>query len=362
MKLLILNIGSSSIKYSVFYDEIKLYDGIIERIKDRKSCESGLREIIRILEKSKVEIDTIGHRVVHGGKTSESCIIKPKVLAEIKKCTEFAPAHNLPQTIGIELCARLFKNIPQVALFDTAFHQTMPEKAFLYGIPYHYYLKYGIRRYGFHGISHRYVMKEAAKVLGRSLHELKIISCHLGNGSSITAIHNGKSVDTSMGFTPMEGLVMGTRSGDLDPAIILYLMEKERIKPADMKELLNQRSGLKGISGTSNDLRDLVNKKDARAKLAVDIFCYRAAKYIGAYCAVLNGADALVFTAGIGENRPSIRKQILDYFQYLGITVDEQANKKNEQCISTVDSRIAVFVIPTNEALEMARECKRVLQ
>ena len=281
--------------------------------------------------------------------------------AEIKKCNELAPLHNPANLIGINACAELMPGVPMVAVFDTAFHQTMPKKAYLYGLPYEYYETYKVRRYGFHGTSHSYVSKRAPEILGKDIASLKTIVCHLGNGSSICAVDGGKSVDTSMGFTPLEGLVMGTRSGDVDPAVLEYIAGKENLDVSGVLNVLNKKSGVQGISGVSSDFRDLdaaSKEGNERAAAALDIFAYRVAKYVGSYAAAMNGVDVIVFTAGIGENDAAMREKICGYLGYLGITVDKEANavRGQEKVISTADSRVTAMVVPTNEELAIARE------
>ncbi len=352
MLILVLNCGSSSVKYQL-YDmpgEICLAKGIVEKIG-----EAAVKLVIRILQglrggviSSTDEIDAVGHRVVHGGeKFKESTLINKEVLKAIKEHSRLAPLHNSPNLAGIYACKRLFPRLAQVAVFDTAFHQTMPACAYLYGLPYTIYKRYGIRRYGFHGTSHRYVAGEAGKILRRPLKSLKIITCHLGNGCSITAIDKGESLDTSMGFTPLEGLVMGTRCGDIDPAAVLYLMKKRKLSISRTDELLNKSSGLLGLSGKSRDMRDILSsarRGNQRANLALKVFIYRIRKYIGAYIAAMNGCDALVFTAGIGENSPYIRREIRRHLSSL---------------IKKLKTRI--LVIPTNEELMIARDTYRIV-
>ncbi len=359
MLILVVNCGSSSAKYQLF--DIKKYrcltKGLIERIggKSGVRCKNhydAITEIVRRLTdkktgviKSRGEIDGVGHRVVHGGEEfKSSTLITGKVIASIEKYSELAPLHNPPSLSGIRACIDILKGIPQVAVFDTSFHQTMPEKAYLYGLPYKYYEKYAIRKYGFHGTSHRWVSEAASKKLGRPLKHLKIITCHLGNGCSITAVDKGESVDTSMGFTPLEGLLMGTRSGDLDPAVVFYLMEKENLSPGRISDILNKESGLLGISGVSNDMRDLKSKIAQRAKLAIEMFIYRIEKYIGAYQAAMNGLDAVIFTAGIGEHNPWLINRI-----------------KND-LKNVVNKRAKFLVIPTNEELLIARDTYEIIK
>jgi len=311
------------------------------------------------------EIDAIGHRVVHGGeKFTGSVLITDEVLKAIRSCADLAPLHNPPNILGIEACQELIPGVPQVAVFDTAFHGTLPEYAYIYAIPYEYYEKYRIRRYGFHGTSHRYVAERAAKMMGRPLEELRLITCHMGSGVSFAAILCGKSIDTSMGFTPLEGLVMGTRCGDIDPAIVFFLMEKEGLSAKEVEEILNKKSGVLGISGISSDTRDIEDAAphNHRARLTLDIIAYRAKKYIGAYYAILGGLDGLVFTAGIGENSPYIRKSICSGLEHLGILIDDERNtvRRKEALISRDDSRVQVMVIPTNEELVIARDTWRI--
>lgn len=362
MNILVLNVGSSSVKFSVFKEHKFLFNGLIERIKGKKGYESAIRSIFDALEKKKIKIDAIGHRVVHGGEIEASSVIDKKVFDDIKKCAEFAPLHNIPEIEGIKVCKKIFPGVKQIAVFDTAFHQTMPEHSYLYAIPYKFYMKYGIRRYGFHGTSHHYVALEAAKILKKKLGKLKIITCHLGNGASVAAINKGKVVDTSMGFTPLEGLVMGTRSGDIDPAIVLYLIKDRKMKVDEVNKILNKKSGLLGISGISSDVRDLIKSKNKRAKLALDVFCYRIMKYVGAYAAAMNGVDVIVFTAGIGENAYYLRSKILKNFEYLGLKLDLGRNKKNNAVITRKGSKVIAMVIHTNEELMIVKEVLKILK
>lgn len=312
--------------------------------------------------KSLSEVGAVGHRVVHGGEAFTTSVkIDAKALAAIEECNDLAPLHNPANLIGIRACQELMPGVPMVAVFDTAFHQTMPERAYIYGLPYEYYEKYKVRRYGFHGTSHSYVSKKAAEFLGKPLDSLKTIVCHLGNGSSVCAVDGGKSVDTSMGLTPLEGLVMGTRSGDIDPAIIEFIAKKEGLDIAQIVGVLNKKSGVLGTSGVSSDFRDLesaAGEGHAGAKRALAVFAYRVAKYVGAYAAAMNGVDVIAFTAGVGENDPYMRKEISSYLGYLGITIDDSANAKrgSETVISTHGSKVTVVVIPTNEELMIARE------
>lgn len=312
--------------------------------------------------KSLSEVNAVGHRIVHGGeKFASSVVITDEVLEAVAQCNDLAPLHNPANLIGINACKELMPGVPMVAVFDTAFHQTMPEKAYLYGLPYEYYENYKVRRYGFHGTSHSFVSKETARFLGMDLKNSKIIVCHLGNGASISAVKDGKCVDTSMGLTPLEGLVMGTRSGDIDPAIMEYIAKKEDLDIAGVMNVLNKKSGLEGISGLSSDFRDLTTgakEGNKRAIAAIEVFCYRVAKYVGSYVAAMNGVDAIAFTAGIGENVGLVREKVCSYLGYLGITLDAEANAKSgDDCvISAADSKVKVAVIPTNEELAICRE------
>ncbi|MDD2689201.1 MAG: acetate kinase [Candidatus Omnitrophica bacterium] len=350
MRILVINSGSSSIKYKLFFmpREVLLKKGLIEHIGERgssvKDHYSGLKIILGKID----SVSAVGHRVVHGAeKFRKPVLIDSIVIRKIRQCSEIAPLHNPANLAGILACKKLLPGKPQVAIFDTAFHQTIPAFAYIYGLPYRYYERFGIRKYGFHGTSHEYVAGEAAKILKIPLEKLKIITCHLGNGCSISAVNKGKSVDTSMGFTPLEGLIMGTRCGDIDPALVTYIMHKERLDVHSMDNLLNKASGLKGISGISNDMRVLKSRLDAgnkRAKLAIDIFIYRIKKYIGAYAAIMNGLDALVFTAGIGENQKEIREKVCrDLFLHF---------KKMPK----------VLAIPTDEELMIARQTYKLIK
>ena len=312
--------------------------------------------------KSLSEVGAVGHRVVHGGeKFTSSCLINDESMKAIEECNDLAPLHNPANLIGIRACQELMPGVPMVAVFDTAFHQTMPDVAYTYGIPYEYYEKYKVRRYGFHGTSHSYVSKRTAEIVGKPYDQMKIIVCHLGNGASISAVNCGKSVDTSMGLTPLEGLVMGTRSGDLDPAIIDFVGKKEGLSLDEMNEVLNKKSGMLGISGVSSDGRDLeaaAETGNKRAQLALDVFDYRVIKYIGAYAAAMNGVDAIAFTAGIGENNIKMRKDVCSSLTYLGVKLDEEKNnvRGEERIISADDSKVQVLLVPTNEELAIARE------
>ena len=312
------------------------------------------------------EIGAVGHRVVHGGeKFADSVVLTDEVLKAVEDCNDLAPLHNPANLIGIRACKELMPDVPMVGVFDTAFHQTMPERAYIYGLPYEYYEKYKVRRYGFHGTSHSFVSKQVAKTEGRQ--DLKTIVCHLGNGASICAVNAGKSVDTSMGLTPLEGLIMGTRSGDIDPSIMEFIAKKEHLDIAGVMNVLNKKSGVEGISGVSSDFRDLEAAAEGgneRALLAIEAFSYRVAKYVGAYTAAMNGVDVIAFTAGIGENTAIVRRQVLSYLGYLGITMDEAANAKRGEdyfTISTPDSKVKVVVVATNEELAICRETTRLV-
>ncbi len=391
MNVLVINCGSSSLKFQLINSESEevLAKGLCERIgidgRLTYQPEGGEKAVSELampthteaiqfvidaltnaetgVVKSLDEIGAVGHRVVHGGeKFANSVVITDEVLKAIEECNDLAPLHNPANLIGIRACQKLMPGTPMVAVFDTAFHQTMPEKAYLYGLPYEYYEKYAVRRYGFHGTSHSFVSKHAAEFLGMDLDNSKIIVAHLGNGASISAVLNGKCIDTSMGLTPLEGLVMGTRSGDMDPAIMEYLAKKEDLDIAGVMNVLNKKSGVFGLSkNLSSDFRDLeagMNDGNKYAKAAIEVFCYRVAKYIGSYVAAMNGVDAIAFTAGIGENASIVREYVLSYLGYLGITLDAEANKKRGEdlVISTADSKVKVAVIPTNEELAIARE------
>lgn len=397
MDILVINCGSSSLKYQLINTDTEevLASGICDRIgidggqfsykpKDGekstqnieiKDHEVAIKLVLDALTnpfngavKSLETIKAIGHRIVHGGEHfTHSAIITEEVIYNIEECADLAPLHNPAHLLGIRACQHLMPNTPMVAVFDTAFHQTMPPKAFIYGLPYEYYTKYKIRRYGFHGTSHSYVSKRTAEFLGIPLENSKIITCHLGNGSSICAVENGKSIDTSMGLTPLEGLVMGTRSGDIDPAVIDYIAQKENLSTKEIMNILNKKSGVLGISGLSSDFRDLLaadEKGDLKARFAREVFAYRVAKYIGSYTAALTGVDAISFCAGVGENAKFIRGKIVSHLQFLGITLDEKANLETigrEGIISTSDSKVKVCVIPTNEELMIARDTKALV-
>ena len=390
MNVLVINCGSSSLKYQLINSDTEdvLAKGLCERIGidgrlvyQKAGCDKEITEaampthkeaIQMVLDalvndktgaiKSLSEVNAVGHRIVHGGeKFASSVVITDEVLEAVAQCNDLAPLHNPANLIGINACKELMPGVPMVAVFDAAFHQTMPEKAYLYGLPYEYYENYKVRRYGFHGTSHSFVSKETARFLGMDLENSKIIVCHLGNGASISAVKDGKCVDTSMGLTPLEGLVMGTRSGDIDPAIMEYIAKKEDLDIAGVMNVLNKKSGLEGISGLSSDFRDLTagaKEGNKRAIAAIEVFCYRVAKYVGSYVAAMNGVDAIAFTAGIGENVGLVREKICSYLGYLGITLDAEANAKSgDNCvISAADSKVKVAVIPTNEELAICRE------
>ena len=390
MNILVINCGSSSLKYQLINSETEgvLAKGLCERIgidgmltyqpeggekeKSEIAMPTHTEAINAVLaaltnEKSGVikslsEVGAVGHRVVHGGeKFTSSCLINDESMKAIEECNDLAPLHNPANLIGIRACQELMPGVPMVAVFDTAFHQTMPDVAYTYGIPYEYYEKYKVRRYGFHGTSHSYVSKRTAEIVGKPYDQMKIIVCHLGNGASISAVNCGKSVDTSMGLTPLEGLVMGTRSGDLDPAIIDFVGKKEGLSLDEMNEVLNKKSGMLGISGVSSDGRDLeaaAETGNKRAQLALDVFDYRVIKYIGAYAAAMNGVDAIAFTAGIGENNIKMRKDVCSSLTYLGVKLDEEKNnvRGEERIISADDSKVQVLLVPPNEELAIARE------
>jgi len=397
MKILVINSGSSSLKYQLIdiEKEVVLAKGLCDRIgieksflkqtknggdpvileKDMPNHKVAIQEVISALMDEEIgvikdmsEISAVGHRVVHGGeKFHESVLIDEKVMQAIRDCIELAPLHNPPNITGIEACQQVMPNTPMVAVFDTAFHQTMPKHAFLYALPYEVYEKYGVRKYGFHGTSHKYVAERAAKILGRPLNELKLISCHLGNGASVCAVKYGKSVDTSMGFTPLAGLAMGTRSGTIDPAVISYLMDKEKMSIKEINDFLNKKSGVLGISGVSSDFRDIHAAADAgneRAALAIEIFCYRVKKYIGEYSAVMGGVDAVIFTAGIGENNSIVRAKIMENMEYMGLGIDLEKNKETgkEIDITAPGAKVKTLVIPTNEELAIARETYKLIK
>ena len=396
MKVLVLNCGSSSLKYQLIDMETEnvMAKGLCERIgiegsrlkhqpegKDavifddyQESHAVSVKMVLDALTnpehgvvKSMSEINAVGHRVVHGGEYfAGSVIITDEVKEALEKCCDLAPLHNPANLIGIAACEEIMPGVPQVGVFDTAFHQTMPERAYLYALPYEYYEKYKVRRYGFHGTSHRFVSEEVCKMMDRPYDQTKVITCHLGNGGSVCAVRNGKSIDTTMGFTPLEGLVMGTRAGDVDVAAVTYLMKKEGLSADEMDNILNKKSGVLGLSGVSSDFRDIEEAAEAgndRAEVALDVFAYKVAKRIGAYAAAMNGVDAIVFTAGLGENSGATRRAICDYLGWMGVHIDSYNNSLRGKAIeiSATDSRIRVYVIPTNEELVIARDTKELL-
>ena len=390
MNILVINCGSSSLKYQLIDSESEsvLAKGLCERIgidgrlvyqktgldkeiteTDMPTHKQAIQLVIEALINDKTgaiksleEIDAVGHRVVHGGeKFASSVVLTDEVLKTIEECNDLAPLHNPANLIGIRVCSELMPNVPQVGVFDTAFHQTMPAKAYLYGLPIEYYKNYKVRRYGFHGTSHSFVSKRAVEFLGLDKDNSKVIVCHLGNGSSISAVQNGKCVDTTMGLTPLEGVVMGTRSGSIDPAIVEYIAKKENLDLAGVMNVLNKKSGLQGMSGVSSDMRDLraaAAEGNEDAKNAIEVLCYGIAKYVGGYVAAMNGVDAIVFTAGIGENVGMIREKVCSYLGFLGVTIDAKANEAmgEEVVISGADSKVKVAVIPTNEELAICRD------
>jgi acetate kinase len=396
MTVLIINSGSSSVKYTLFAlpKGIVKAKGVIERIglnnSTLKHITANKLEIIKELpvpdheEAIKIALDAltnseygvldsiskikaVGHRVVHGGEEiRDSVLIDDHVIQVIEKYSELAPLHNPPGLLGIKACQKLLPGVKQVAEFDTAYYQSMPPSSYLYGVPYEFYKKYKIRKYGFHGTSHKYVTRRTAELLGKDLEKLKIITCHLGNGCSITATMYGKAVDTSMGFTPLEGLVMGTRCGDIDPAVVFYMMDKEKLDVAKINDLLNKKSGLLGLSGVGSDMRDIIKSAKSgneQANLAIEVFIHRVQKYIGAYAVAMNGVDAVVFTAGIGENNSHIRARICENLKFLGVKIDEKENSslKKEKKISKFGSNVKILVIPTNEELLIANDTMRLV-
>ena len=398
MEVLVINCGSSSLKYQLIdmVNEEALAQGLVERIgiegsvltqkvegKDKyivkeemKDHKDAIRLVLEALVdenngviKSMDEISAVGHRVVHGGeKYKESVVINDEVKANIEECFKLAPLHNPANMIGIKACEELMPNTPMVAVFDTAFHGTMPEDAYLYALPYELYEKDGIRKYGFHGTSHKYVSQTCAEVMGRDIKDLKIITCHLGNGASLCAVKNGVSVDTSMGFTPLEGVAMGTRCGNIDPAIVTFLMKEEGLSVDEVNDLLNKKSGVLGISGISSDFRDIedaaFNKGNRRAQLALRIFEYKIRTKIGAYAAAMGGVDAIVFTAGVGENGPETREKCLEGLEFLGVEIDKEANNVRGKIreISKAGCNVKAFVIPTNEELVIARDTLELIK
>ena len=397
MNVLVINCGSSSLKYQVLdmKTESLMAKGLVERIgldgsiithekvgdEEKFKLETPMANhtdaighvLEAIMDKdhgvitSMDEIGAVGHRVVHAGeKYASSVLITPDVINALEECVELAPLHNPPNLSGIDACKALMPNTPMVGVFDTAFHQTMPPESYIYAIPYEYYEKYGIRRYGFHGTSHKYVAEKAAEMMGKDIDKLKLITCHLGNGASVTAIKNGKSIDTSMGFTPLEGLVMGTRSGDIDPAIVTFMREKECLKPGEANDILNKKSGVLGISGVSSDFRDLekaAEEGNERAILALKVFAHKVRFYIGAYIAEMNGVDAIIFTAGVGENDIGMRDLICSNLENLGIKIDLAKNRVRgkETVLSTDDSKVKILLVPTNEELMIARDTYHIV-
>lgn len=396
MKVLVINCGSSSLKYQLIdmTNEAALAQGLVERIgiegsiltqkvegrekyiieqpmKDHQEAISLVLNALVDKENGVIadmsEISAVGHRVVHGGENyAESVLIDEKVMAALEECVKLAPLHNPPNITGINACKALMPNTPMVAVFDTAFHQSMPDKAYMYALPYELYEKHGVRRYGMHGTSHRFVSAKVAELMGKKMEDLKIITCHLGNGASCAAVKNGKSVDTSMGFTPLEGLVMGTRCGDIDPAIVPFVMKAENLTGPEVDTLMNKKSGVLGLSGVSSDFRDIEkaeNEGNDRARLALDVFYYRVRKYIGAYAAAMGGVDCVVFTAGLGENSIDARKIICEDLGFLGIKIDEEKNnvRGKNTLISTDDSAVKVFVVPTNEELMIAKDTMEIV-
>ncbi|WBW94799.1 acetate kinase [Oceanirhabdus sp. W0125-5] len=395
MKILVVNCGSSSLKYQLIdmSNENSLAQGLVERIgiegskltqkvngekyiieQPMASHQDAIKLVLEALVdethgviKSMDEISAVGHRVVHGGENyAESVLIDDEVMKALEECVKLAPLHNPPNITGINACKALMPNTPMVAVFDTAFHQTMPDKAFMYALPYELYEKHGIRRYGMHGTSHRYVSQRVAEVVGKPMEELKIITCHLGNGASCAAINKGKSVDTSMGFTPLEGLVMGTRCGDIDPAIVPFIQKAENLTAQEVDTLMNKKSGVFGLSGVSSDFRDIEDaeaKGNDRARLALEVFYYRVKKYIGAYTAAMGGVDVIVFTAGLGENSKECREFVCEGLEYLGVKIDKEKNnfRGEERLITTDDSTVKVYAIPTNEELMIAKDTKVIV-
>ena len=396
MKVLVINCGSSSLKYQLIdmENEGVLAQGLVERIgiegsiltqkvngekyiieEPMESHKDAIRLVLEALVdenhgviKNMNEISAVGHRVVHGGeKYSKSVLVNDEVMAYLEECVKLAPLHNRPNIIGIEACKALMPNTPMVVVFDTAFHGTMPKEAYSYALPYELYKEHGIRKYGFHGTSHKYVSGKVAEVLGKDIKDLKIVTCHLGNGVSLTAVKNGKSIDTTMGFTPLAGMPMGTRSGDIDPAIVIYLIKELGYSVDEVNEILNKKSGILGISGLSSDFRDVrdaaYKKDDERSLLAIDIYTYKIRTQIGAYAAAMGGLDVIVFTAGIGENADMIREGCLKNLEFLGVYLDKERNKQNGEIaeISKEGSKVKVFVIPTNEELMIAKETMELL-
>ncbi len=396
MKILVINCGSSSLKYQLINmeNEAVMAKGLVERIgiegsvlthrpegmdkviieQPMKDHKDAIKLVLNALVDAKhgvikdmSEISAVGHRVVHGGeKYASSVLIDEKVMKTLEECTQLAPLHNPPNMIGIEACKGLMPNTPMVAVFDTAFHQTMPNYAYMYALPYELYENHGVRRYGFHGTSHRYVSQVAAEMLGKKLEDCNIITCHLGNGASVAAIEKGKAIDTSMGFTPLEGLVMGTRCGDMDPAIVTFLQNEANMSVEEVNNVMNKKSGVFGISGVSSDFRDIekaAEEGNERAKLALDMFHYRVKKYVGAYTAVMGGVDAIVFTAGLGENAADTREEVCRGLEFLGVEIDKEKNNVRGQKreISKDGSKVKVFLIPTNEELMIAKDTEEII-
>lgn len=390
MNILVINCGSSSLKFQLIDSESEqvLAKGLCERIGidgrlvyqaaegEKETTEAAMpthtEAVKMVLDalvnpntgaiKSLEEIGAVGHRVVHGGEAfTKSTLIDDEVIKAVESVSDLAPLHNPANLIGIAACQKLMPGVPMAAVFDTAFHQTMPKEAYMYALPYKYYDQYKVRKYGFHGTSHSYVSKRAAEILEKPYDSLKTIVCHLGNGASVCAIKNGKSVDTSMGLSPLEGLVMGTRSGDVDPSVLEFIAGKENLDIPQVMNILNKESGVYGVSGVSSDFRDVeaaADEGNERADLAQEMFCYRVAKYIGSYAAAMNGVDAICFTAGLGENSGMIRQKVCNYLGYLGVELDEEANQKRgvDLVVSTADSKVKVLMVPTNEELAIARE------
>ena len=401
MKVLVINCGSSSLKFKLYDlpadDTASLMaEGLVEEIgrekskfsyrdtrspdkivgdvvaKDHTQAVAAMKDMLLDAEhglfKDKIEVDACGHRVVHGRELfSNSALVTPEVRRAIEECIGIAPLHNPPNLAGIAACEKIFPGLPQVAVFDTAFHQTMPPHVYTYGLPKDQLDRNHVRKYGFHGTSHEYVARRCAELMKKDFNKLRIITCHLGNGSSITAVKHGQSYDTSMGLTPLEGLLMGTRTGDMDPAVVLYIMDKDKLSPQEMNTLLNSKSGVKGVSGVSNDMRQVIAKAkegDARAQLALDIFDYRLIKYIGSYVAAMAGCDAVVFTGGIGENDVAMRARVLEPLRFIGVDIEPERNSSaaKEKVITRDGSRISVWVVPTNEELMIARKTKAIVE
>jgi len=396
MKVLVINCGSSSLKYQLINmeNESVLAKGLVERIgiegsiltqkvegRDKYIIQQPMKDhkdAIKLVLNALVdkvngvindmsEISAVGHRVVHGGeKYANSVLIDDVVMKSLEECVKLAPLHNPPNIIGINACKELMPSTPMVAVFDTAFHQTMPEEAYMYALPYDYYTDYGIRKYGFHGTSHKYVASKAAEAMGKDIKDLNIITCHLGNGSSVTAIKGGVSIDTSMGFTPLEGLAMGTRSGNIDPAIVSFLVKELNVSVEEVSDILNKKSGVLGISGVSSDFRDIEDaaaEGNKRAQLALDLFNYKVKQYVGAYAATLGGVDCIVFTAGLGENSPETREAICHGLEFLGAKLDTAKNKVRGKLtqINTDDSKVCIFTIPTDEEMMIAKDTMEII-